>query len=205
MQEVQVSRRNASLKRRQRILDAECTRVLSGLFPPPLPTKWVTDGSYKLVCARRWKFKSEHINIKEARVSLMQLRHIARSVRNFRCRCSVLCDSQVTIGAFEKSRSSRSKALMALCRRGLAYRVGCRLQLRFRYVESERNALDAPSRIFNPKCDEKNTSISPALPGIAADAGGPRKDIPSRVSAFSCSRISTYAVFVHFGDVLPAA
>ena len=96
----------------------------------------------------------------------------------------MLCNIRVTIGAFEKSTNSRSKTLMAWLRRGLAYRVGCRWLLRLRYVESERNALDAPFRIFALECDEEKISINPALPGFAADAVGPRKDSPSRVSAF---------------------
>ncbi len=40
----------------------------------PLDRSWFEPSRYKLLVARSWKFKTEHINLKEARVSLMGLR-----------------------------------------------------------------------------------------------------------------------------------
>ena len=84
----------------------------------------------------------------------------------------MLCSIQLTIGAFEKSTNSRSRSLMALLKRGLAYRVGCRWLLRLRYVKSERNALDAPFRIFAlnvMKGKLVSTLLSQVLPRTQGD------------------------------------
>ena len=78
----------------------------------------------RLLGAHPWKWPSEHINVKEARVALLGLRWVARMARNCGRRFLTLSDSLVTIGVFEKGRSSRSPVLMALCRRAAAYQLG---------------------------------------------------------------------------------
>lgn len=104
---------------------------------PALDDVWVDRARYRLVCRGLTRHRSEHINLKEARVAPMGLCHCCRSVRNLGRKQLTLCDSQASVGAFEKGRSSRG--LQTLCRRTAAYRLAGCITWRLRYIESARN------------------------------------------------------------------
>ena len=111
---------------------------------PALEDCWVARRRYKLVAADRWRWQEEHINLKEARVALMGLRRHCRSVKFLGTKLLSISDSQVSVGAFEKGRSSAG--LQALCRRAAAYRLGGQIAWRLRYIETDRNPSDQDSR-----------------------------------------------------------
>ncbi|CAK0831794.1 unnamed protein product [Prorocentrum cordatum] len=116
---------------------------------PALGDSWVARRRYKLVAADRWRWQDEHINLKEARVALMGLRRHCRSVKFMGTKLLSISDSQVTVGAFEKGRSSAG--LQALCRRAAAYRLGGQISWRLRYIETDRNPSDEDSRRWDLK------------------------------------------------------
>ena len=117
-------------------------RLDSGI--PALDDCWTARRRYRLVAADRWRWQDEHINLKEARVALMGLRRHCRSVRFLGTKLLSISDSQVTVGAFEKGRSSAG--LQSLCRRAAAYRLGGQIAWRLRYIETDRNPSDKDSR-----------------------------------------------------------
>eukprot|EP00438_Fugacium_kawagutii_P019574 Skav228158 [mRNA] locus=scaffold439:19428:23715:+ [translate_table: standard] len=59
----------------------------------PLQDCWHKPGRYRLLVARPWKYKQEHINLKEARVLLMGLRRHCRSAQNSHSRLLSLSDN----------------------------------------------------------------------------------------------------------------
>ena len=71
----------------------------------------------------RWQWLQEHINLKEARVSLMLLRHAIRTCGNLGKKHLTISDSMVIAGIFDRGRSSSSR-LLALARRAAAYHIG---------------------------------------------------------------------------------
>ena len=115
----------------------------------PLSKQWFRQERYRLIVARRWKYQSEHINLKEGRVSLMGLRRHARSKNSLGTRLLTISDNMSSLLAFSKGRS-KSFALNQLVRRSAAYSVGLRIQWSLRHVKSEDNASDESSRWHDP-------------------------------------------------------
>ena len=87
----------------------------------------------------------EHNNILEARAALAAARHLARSSKNWAKRHLLFTDSMVVLGAFGKGRSS-SPALLRLCRRWALFRVLLQMRVYLRYVPTDLNHADGPSR-----------------------------------------------------------
>ncbi|CAK0863104.1 unnamed protein product, partial [Prorocentrum cordatum] len=135
---------------------------------PALADGWTMRRRYHLVAADRWRWQDEHINLKEARVALMGLRRHCRSVRMLGSKLLTLSDSQVTVGAFEKGRSSAG--LQALCRRAAAYRLGGQITRRLRYIETDRNPSDLDSRQWDAKLPAKQCPAREQPPPAVAAA-----------------------------------
>ncbi|CAK0861861.1 unnamed protein product, partial [Prorocentrum cordatum] len=168
---------------------------------PALEDSWVARRRYKLVAADRWRWQDEHINLKEARVALMGLRRHCRSVKFMGTKLLSISDSQVTVGAFEKGRSSAG--LQALCRRAAAYRLGGQISWRLRYIETDRNPSDEDSRRWDlkkPAGLNRGPERRDAAPSLSAPAASPitvpRKDslIMATVTGGALER---YATAVH--------
>ena len=98
----------------------------------------------QLVFAGKWA-KAEHNDILEARAALGALRHAARSRENWGTRILFFTDSLVTLGCFSKGRSSAHQ-LLQLCRRVAAIVLAKGIRPAWRYVPSELNFADGPSR-----------------------------------------------------------
>lgn len=71
----------------------------------PLDKSWFEPSRYKLLVARSWKFKTEHINLKEARVSLMGLRRHCRRDTCIGARLLTITDNMASLLGFMKGRS----------------------------------------------------------------------------------------------------
>ena len=111
---------------------------------PLLNEKWTVLERWHLVFAGKWK-ESEHNNILEARAALAALRHASRSRENWGTRILFFTDSLVTLGCFSKGRSSAHQ-LLQLCRRVAAIVLSTGIRPAWRYVPSELNFADGPSR-----------------------------------------------------------
>ena len=132
---------------------------------PPLEAVWDEREQYEMIVAGRWDHPSEHINIKEARVALLDLRRKCREVRHLDRKHLTLSDSMVTVGVFEKGRSC-SFALLSLCRRAAAIQIAGDMQWRLRYIETKRNVADAGSRGQAEEPPPAASPPPPALPSV---------------------------------------
>ena len=106
--------------------------------------RWTTLSRWSLLYAGRWT-KEEHNNILEMRAAVSVLRHISRSRRKWRQRVLLFTVSLVTLGVLRKGRSSAT-ALLHLARQASAVCIVCGLRLYVRWVASEDNVADGPSR-----------------------------------------------------------
>ncbi|CAK0856608.1 unnamed protein product [Prorocentrum cordatum] len=120
-----------------------------GAGAPRLADGWTGRQRCQLVAADRWRWQEEYINLKEARVALMGPRRHCRTAGRLGAELLTLSDSQVTVGAYEKGRSSAG--LQTLCRRAAAYRLGGQIAWRLRYIETDRNPSDQDSRRWGTK------------------------------------------------------
>ena len=116
---------------------------------PEISSRWTNPTRWKLLASGAWRDVEEHINMKEARVALMSLRRLCRSVGNMGTTCLTLCDNLCSVLMFEKGRSGVF-GLNNLCKRAAAYQIGCSIEWRLRHVRSEDNVADAPSRQWGP-------------------------------------------------------
>eukprot|EP00435_Cladocopium_sp_Y103_P061503 s490_g23.t1 len=116
---------------------------------PEVSSRWTDPTRWQLLTAGPWRDVEEHINVKEARVALMGLRRLCRSVNNMGTICLSLCDNLCSVLMFEKGRSG-VHSLNNLCKRAAAYQIGCSLQWRLRHIRSEDNVADEPSRRWGP-------------------------------------------------------
>jgi hypothetical protein len=85
------------------------------------------------------------MNLREMRTGLACIRHAVRSKEGWGKRHLTIGDSLVTIGAFSKGRSS-SPSVLHLCRRMCALVVAFGLRLVWRWIPTDRNLSDGPSR-----------------------------------------------------------
>ena len=111
---------------------------------PPLSSTWLPVERWRLTYKGRW-MEEEHITVQELRVAVGLLRHLARPRKNWRRRVLILIDSTAALGALCKGRSS-SPALLRLCRQVAAYSLAFGFLVVGRYIASEVNPADGPSR-----------------------------------------------------------
>ena len=163
----------------------EILRKRRKLFGPPVPKNkvvrevagilrisdfWGDATNWTLIASGPWKKLGDHVNVKEARVALMAVRRLCRSVKNLGKRCLILSDSMVTILALSKGRSG-SGGLNRICRQTAAYVVGGGLNLHFRHIATDVNPADGPSRKFGEDvarrvrggCRREKTDIIPGV------------------------------------------
>jgi hypothetical protein len=94
----------------------------------------------------RYPFKrKDHINVLEANVRLSLLKHLAREPANFTTRQLLGQDSQVSLGAFAKGRSS-ARRLNHVQRKAAAYGLAGDIALGGLWCDSFRMPADAPTR-----------------------------------------------------------
>ena len=152
-------------KRSMRV-DVDCPALV-----PPLDPELLSEGTFKLLWAKRWKNPEEHIGMKEGRVALSSLKRSARVLSLCGKRKLTICDNLPVVIFFEKGRSSRPGP-NRLCRISAAIQAGLGIRWRLRHVETKRNLADTPSRLFEAKhrieqsCGDGNISefVSSSLP-----------------------------------------
>jgi len=92
--------------------------------------------------------RKEHINVLEATTVTLAIQRAVRSRKRRNCRVLVFLDNQAALGAFRKGRSSSWGMLMA-CRRTAAQAIFAGLRIAFRFVPTDRNPADGPSRGYS--------------------------------------------------------
>ena len=113
---------------------------------PPISKCWDPLGRWHETFRTNWA-RREHNNIGELRISILTLKHLARSQRCWDKRVLIMTDSLVGLGVITKGRSS-SWPLLRLARQGAAIQLALGIRPYMRYVETSRNHADGPSRGF---------------------------------------------------------
>ena len=111
---------------------------------PPASGIWAQQDRWKLLFKSKWE-RSEHQNALELRTLVNLGRHLARSSKCWNQRYLVFTDSLVCLGALGKGRSS-SPSLLRLLRRWAAIRMATQITMALRWIPTEDNAADGPSR-----------------------------------------------------------
>ena len=113
------------------------------------------------------------------------LRHIARSAARHGHRFCSLLDAQAVLGAVSKGRSSAGTLRREICRIG-ALSAACDLVMRYCYVPSESNPVDAPSRGVKQGGPSQKKAVAVKKPTMKKPAHGCRKHVPCHMDAQSC-------------------
>ena len=134
---------------------------------PPVHPDWDDMARWKEAMRWRWS-EPEHINMLEMRTGLASVRRSARTKSCWGRRHLRITDSMVCLGGFAKGRSA-SPPILILCRRMAALDLGCGMREYWRWVPSERNHSDGPSRGFPiGQAPKLRTEPPPFLPSSAA-------------------------------------
>ena len=124
--------------------DWSVEQSLSAAFEAPLDPK-----SYKVAIKHTYPLDSplryRHINAKEVSAVGKAIRWACRAPRTRGCRLVVQSDSSVGVGALRKGRSSKPSLLREL-RRIAAYILAEDLGLHIRWIATDKNMADNPSR-----------------------------------------------------------
>ena len=119
-------------------------RVVRATGPAlPLLGHWL-EKKWHILFQGRWSH-AEHNNVLELRTVVMVLRHLSRTSQSWNRRVLFFTDSLVSLGVMKKGRSS-AKDLLHLARVGGIIQMVCRIRGYFRWVPSELNLADGPSR-----------------------------------------------------------
>ena len=105
----------------------------------------------------KWNF-DENILMLDARTLVMALKRVAVSIFGHDIRQLNLVDNMSVCFSFERRRAKDFKLLVQI-RRFSAYCLARNIKAFVRWVPSELNASDAPSRIFDPDCKFKHEKV----------------------------------------------
>jgi hypothetical protein len=109
-----------------------------------------TQTNWSTIVASSWQ-QEEHINVLEVRAVSTAVRWVLSSPMSINCRLLLLCDSLVTVFSLSKGRSS-SRMLLPRLRGIAALLLGSGLRLYMKWIPTELNPADEPSRRHEPKC-----------------------------------------------------
>ncbi|CAK0867888.1 unnamed protein product [Prorocentrum cordatum] len=101
-------------------------------------------GRWQVVSSGGWA-RSEKIIVLEGRALVHSLRHALRDSKSFGKRILFLCDNMGLVCAMEKGRSSAG-GVLRVARQWAAWCLAGAVQASVRWIPSERNVADAPSR-----------------------------------------------------------
>ena len=112
---------------------------------PEVPHDVLVPGRWSLGILGKWKHKHEHIILKGGRVHILALGRLTRTQGNCHKRHLVLMDSIVLCSAIATGRA-RSFSLLRICQQSTALALCADLLVRPRWIPSEVNVSDCPSR-----------------------------------------------------------
>ncbi len=148
--------------------DARCFRSDPDADPRRQPlflAKGFSEVPDELLAATEWTtvtakpmFFDEPIHMLEGRAVLLRLEQLASHPESHHLKHLLLSDNMSCILSLSKGRAA-DFGLLSICRKVAALSLSCNLALRVRWVRSEINPADAPSRLF----------LDPARPESPAD------------------------------------
>ena len=139
-----------------------------------VPERFAKDAPWCVIAARRWRRKEKILNL-EAEAALWAARRISRDRHLGDHRHLILSDSMAWVCAATKGRGS-PWFLLRRCRElcALAIASGCRFV--YRWIPSEWNSSDAPSRRYDPTSEHHARHFhdrNPSGSACAQDGGSP--------------------------------
>ena len=114
-----------------------------------VPGDFITEKVWKVTAARRWK-KPDKIHLLEGQALSWAVRRVARNVGHHHHRYLVLSDNMSVVCAVGKGRA-KDRELLQTCRVIRAVSLACDLRIYVRWIPSEVNPSDPPSRRFQPR------------------------------------------------------
>ena len=111
---------------------------------PPLQSPWFKVERWKLTFKGRWK-SFEHISVQEARTAVSLIRHLGRSAATRGRKFLAFTDNMAVLGVLGKGRSS-CPPLLRQARKAAAVTLAFGVRVLWRYIPSEYNPSDGPSR-----------------------------------------------------------
>ena len=111
---------------------------------PDLEASWFPPRRWRLTFRGTW-VTQEHICIQEARTAVHLMKHLGRSSAGRKRRTLAFTDNQAVLGVLGKGRSS-APALLRLARIAASLALGLEIRVLWRYIRSEVNPADGPSR-----------------------------------------------------------
>lgn len=114
---------------------------------PEVPDELMEPSLWRTVKLGKWKHTREHITLKEGRALLIAIRRLSRSKQNRGKRHLFLLDNLSLVFAVAKGRA-HSFDLLRILQKISAICLASRLTIRPRWVRSEVNTADGPSRGF---------------------------------------------------------
>ena len=117
-----------------------------------VPEALACSEDWRLLFSSQMRFK-EHITLLEGRAAIQSIRHLTRSTQNFNQRHLHLGDNLGMVLAFDRGRA-KSVQLLFCCRKACAYSVASGCSFSHRWIPSEFNAADGPSRLWEKSSQE---------------------------------------------------
>ena len=111
---------------------------------PEVGPMWDPVERWRLLAQWTWETE-EHNNVLEMRTAVAAAERMSRDQKNWDRRSLVISDSQATIGALSKGRSSK-RIFNRLCRKACSIALGMGIKVYWRYIRTHRNVSDGPSR-----------------------------------------------------------
>ena len=116
----------------------------NGYFPE-VPHDWTEPSQWRTQLMGRWRDTSQHITAKEGQALVLAVRHLSRAAHNRGKRHLVLVDSFSLSMAMCKGRAC-SFELLRTTQKVAALSLACNFTIRTRWISSEDNVADGPSR-----------------------------------------------------------
>eukprot|EP00438_Fugacium_kawagutii_P033140 Skav227543 [mRNA] locus=scaffold2241:169914:174596:- [translate_table: standard] len=112
---------------------------------PEVPPFLLHPSTWRTVKMGKWKNRRQHITLKEGKALATCVRRLARASRNRQHRHLILVDSMALAFAITKGRA-HSFGLLRVCQQVSALSIACGFSIRVRWIPSESNCADGPSR-----------------------------------------------------------
>ena len=156
-----------------------------------VPASLLEQEAWKTVIAGAWK-KDEGIVLTEARAAVMSLRRVCRGAGAWHMRHLLLVDNMAVCLSMERSRA-RHFPLLNQIRKMSALCLGCDVNYGIRWIPSEHNPADLPSRLATSKAPSGSMKHGPKKSACAPEAPVVSEAPPDcmvRSSALACAETS---------------
>ena len=140
---------------------------------PEVPARLLNPEGWRVCRSGTWG-RDEHITLLEARALLASVRRLAQVAVGSDLRHLHLCDNMSVVLAVSRSRC-RDFTLLTVLRKLAGFLLARNIMLHVRWVPSELNFAEEPSRIFSEKASSSLAWVIPDV--VRARVGGPPRPL----------------------------